>query len=1414
MSATPLDDLREDLVGGQAVVVVGAGVSMAATGGASTASWVGLLNDGVTFCEALLGPSLPPGWAERRRAQVVSGDLEELVGAAEDLTRRLGGPAGGEFGRWLAGSIGKLRVTKPAVLEGLAALRVPLATTNYDGLLEAGTGRSAVTWRQSALFEQVLRGDYDAILHLHGHWQDPESVVLGVRSYEVVVGNTHAEAMRKALASTRTLVFVGCGAGLDDPNFGALRRWLAGVFAGSPHRHYRLCLRQGLAELWREHGLDARIVQVAYGERHEDLAPFLQRLVDPTTTGASASQATSAIWNVSLPPNLHFTGKEDVLAGGVSRAARSGPRAEERKRVSVLFCDLVDFTSRAEHLDVEDVRGLLVPYYQRLRHELERHGGTVEKFIGDAVMALFGAPIAHEDDPERAVRAALAVREAITELDQASPVGNLHIRVGVTTGEALVVVDARPSRGEGMASGDVVNTAARLQVAAPVDGILVDEATWQATSRRIVYREAEPVQAKGKAALVWVWEAVEPIAWHGADVARLGRTPLVGRTRELGMLRGGLERAREEDTPQFVTLVGVPGIGKSRLVWELLQLVETEPQLTTWRQGRCLPYGEGVALGALAEVVKAQAGILETDPAEQATAKLEHAVAALIDDQSEAARVTAHLTPLVGLADAARPVEDRRADTFAAWRHLLEAMAEQRQTVLVFEDLHWADEVFLDFLDYLVEWVADVPLLVVVTARPELLDRRPSWGGGKPNSTIVSLTPLSDVDTARLVDSLLERTPVPDELRTTLATQTGGNPLYAEEYVRMLADRGALRQVGGTQPEQIDELPMPETVEGIIAARLDTLPPEQKALVADAAVLGRVSWLGALAALAGTESILLEEGLHLLERREFLRRERRSAVAGEREYAFRHVLVRDVAYSQLPRAVRAAKHRRAAEWIQRLSPDRAQDRAALVAYHYAAALAFARAAGQATGDLVDRARLALRDAGDHASRVGAHPIAARFYTEALAIWPPDDPERPDLELRAGEACCLGEGTGEDLLASARDGLLARGDRERAAQAEARLGQLAYNRGEERSSHLDRALALVADAPPSHSKAVVLSYVMMHLLVADRNADAIQVAREGLAMARSLGDRDGEVAALGTIGAARVNLGDPGGLADLERCIALCQADGSSSVIPWQSNLAFSYALLGDLRRCFAAREAAWELAEQFGSAVRLRWLEIERVGECYWSGRWDQAVQIADALAPAGEDGAPHYMKAMCHLWRGRIQLARGQLGKAQDDAGRALALARESGDRLNLDPALAFGARVLLAADQTADAGKLLDELLATLGGRLLKPELGVDLAVDLVALGHYTVTLDTVLPSPWLEAARAFVVGDALQAADGYARIGSRPDEAWVRLHAARQLMVAGRSAEAGAQLEPVLAFYREVGASTYLAEATALTPGTRPL
>jgi len=484
------------------------------------------------------------------------------------------------------------------------------------------------------------------------------------------------------------------------------------------------------------------------------------------------------------------------LGCGAPLAAPVSAWREERKRVSVLFCDLVGFTSRSERLDVEDVRGVLAPYYQRLRSELERFGGTVEKFIGDAVMALFGAPVAHEDDPERAVRAALAIRDAMAEFNQHDPDLDLHVRVGVTTGEALVGLDARPVEGEGMASGDVVNTAARLQAGAPVDGILVDETTFRATDRQIAYQPADPVTAKGKTNPVPAWRALGPRASLGVDVDQTPQIALVGRERERDLLTDALARARAEQAPQLVTLIGVPGIGKSRLVWELGELVEADPELITWRQGRCLPYGEGVALWALGEIVKAQAGILDTDPADAATSRLTQAVADLIGDEREAAWVLEHLGVLIGVGGGELG-GDRRAEAFAAWRRFVEALAEQGPAVLVFEDLHWADALLLDFLDHLVDWAADVPLLIVATARPELLSRRPGWGGGKPNSSIVSLAPLSEQDTAQLVATLLGQALLPAELQAALLARAGGNPLYAEEYVRMLADRGFLKRAGG-----------------------------------------------------------------------------------------------------------------------------------------------------------------------------------------------------------------------------------------------------------------------------------------------------------------------------------------------------------------------------------------------------------------------------------------------------------------------------------------------------------------------------------------------------------------------------------------------------------------------------------------
>ncbi|MBA3475637.1 MAG: AAA family ATPase, partial [Actinobacteria bacterium] len=372
--------------------------------------------------------------------------------------------------------------------------------------------------------------------------------------------------------------------------------------------------------------------------------------------------------------------------------------------VTVLFADLVGSTARAEGLDPEDVRAILGPFYARLRSELERFGGTVEKFIGDAVMAVFGAPVAHEDDPERAVRAALAIRDWVLEEQE------LQVRIAVHTGEALVSLGARPVEGEGMVAGDVVNTAARLQSAARVNGILVGEQTYRATERAIEYREHEPVQAKGKPEPIRVWEAVQARSRFGVDLAERSRAQLVGRTQELDLVLAALKRVRTERAPQLVTLVGEPGIGKSRLVAELFAAIGQGGELIAWRQGRSLPYGEGVSYWALGEMLKAQAGILETDSSESTLEKLHEAVYRVLPEPSDASWVERHLRALAGLGGD-EAAGDRRDESFAAWRRFFEALAEQRPLGLVFEDLHWADNGLLDFVDHLVDWASGVPLL-------------------------------------------------------------------------------------------------------------------------------------------------------------------------------------------------------------------------------------------------------------------------------------------------------------------------------------------------------------------------------------------------------------------------------------------------------------------------------------------------------------------------------------------------------------------------------------------------------------------------------------------------------------------------------------------------------------------------------
>jgi DNA-binding SARP family transcriptional activator len=1044
-------------------------------------------------------------------------------------------------------------------------------------------------------------------------------------------------------------------------------------------------------------------------------------------------------------------------------SARGAPAREERRLVTVLFAAVDDGTQSPDGRDPEDVRRVLTRRLGLVRDEVERVGGSVQHVVGATAVALFGAPRAHGDDPERAVRAALAIRDAAT-----GPSG--PARVAVATGEALLVPGEGP--GPPAVAGEVVTVGAGLLEATPLGRVLVTAITARATQRAVAYRPVRLSSPAGRSPPVAL-EALHVRArpWPGPDGGE--RVPLVGRAAELGLLAARFDRARDERTPQLVTLVGDPGIGKSRLVAEFRTLLDRRGDSALWRQGRSLPYGKAMTFWALAEIVKLHAGILETDGAAVAERKLAQAVRAAVPGDREGAWVARHLRPLVG-GDGERPAADSRPeDPLAAWRRFLAGLAARQPLVLVFEDVHWADEALLDLVDSLVERTGPVPLLVIAMARPELLERRPGWGAGRPAATTLPLTPLPQAEAATLVDGLLARRHLPPGSAATLVARVGGNPLFAEEYVRMLADRRAALAgdgpaEGGRGPAGPDPvpLPLPETVHGIIAARLDRLPPEERAVLEDAAVFGRVGWAGAVAAVGGHDRQRLAASLRRLERRELLRRLPRSRVAGQTEYSFGHVLVRDVAYARIPRAQRAEKHRRAAAWIEALAADRTEERAELLAHHYQQALAAARGAGQATRELTTRARAALRAAGDRAASLSAYGAAARSYTAALALSPADDPERPELLFRLGSAHFLQDGDGERLLAQARDALLAAGARSRAAEAEVLLGLLAWRRGRDDRTAMARALTLVRDGPPSRSKAFVLSRGALRFAIEGRVEEAVATGREALAMAERLGLREQAAKAASAIGIARTSRGDAGGLADLERAAAMLERDNSPAAANVLINLAAMRAKLGDLQGCFAAQAAAQLVAERFGSAAELRWLEGERVVERYWTGRWDEALDLADAFVAASQGGDAHYLEPSCRFVRGRIRLARGDLPGALEDSASALAVARRTHDDQILDPALAFRGRVLLEDGRGAEAAALTSELLAGLPGHVLYPEVGVDLAVLLVATGRPAATLDAagIPSSPWLEATRAFVAGDHHAAATLYTRIGSTPEAIFV--------------------------------------------------
>jgi class 3 adenylate cyclase/tetratricopeptide (TPR) repeat protein len=1083
---------------------------------------------------------------------------------------------------------------------------------------------------------------------------------------------------------------------------------------------------------------------------------------------------------------------------GTALAAPAIERREERKTVSVLFADLVSFTSKAEQLDPEDVRALLAPYYERVRADLERFGGTVEKFIGDAVVALFGAPVTHEDDPERAVRAALAIRDWATQPDVA-----MQMRIAVNTGSVLVALGARPGEGEGMASGDVVNTAARLQAAAPINGILVGESTYRATSHVIDYRTADPVIAKGKGEPVPVWEAIEARSRFGSDFAGATRAPLIGRDRDLDMLTGLLARVRAERTTQLVTVTGVPGIGKSRLIAELFRSVDEDPsELVLWRQGRSLSYDEGVTYWALADIVKAHAGILETDSPEEAGQKLHIAVENIGAEPADARWIEDHLRPLAGLGGSAQS-SSTRSEAFTAWSRFFESLAEGSPLVLVFEDLHWADDNLLDFIEHLVDWVSDVPLLVVCSARPEFLERRPSWGGGKRNAVTLSLTPLSEDETARLISSLAEQPVMSFDTQQALIARADGNPLYAEQYVRMLAEHG-----------RAESLPLPETVQGIIAARLDALPADEKALLQSAAVVGKVFWIGALAAIAGADGHRIEAQLHALERKEFIRKVRRSSMAGQAEYTFLHVLVRDVAHEQIPRGQRGDKHLAAAEWIASLG--RTEDNAEMLGHHYESVLELRRATGQTLdARIAEQALRSFRDAGDRAFHLNASSTAARYYQSALELAVAGSVERAWLALSLSRARYVTNEFDPKLIEGAARDFLEHGDLEGAARAEALLGEISWIRGERDRAfeHLGRARDLVAAVKLSPAKAEVIAMTSRFFMLASEYDDAIKFGREALEMAEQLQLDSLRAKALNNIGVSlSANMAGFAGIAELEQSIALARdANAADDICRGEGNLAFLHWTHGQLKEANELWDRAIADAERFGQVGFIRWYKAAQSRK-YEFGDWNGALESVEALLAEIEAGSPFYLAPQCYMIRGYIRLGRDDADGAVADTERALELVRSVKDPQEFFLTIAQGALIFCDSGDAVRAGALASEFLAELTPMKMSGSMDAlpSLAFALVALGRgheFNAVPPPVFDNPWFESASAIAAGDLRQAAEVFAEMGAVSLEARVRLLMAGALLQRGRRSEADIELQRALTFYRSVGATRYIREGEAL-------
>ncbi len=943
-------------------------------------------------------------------------------------------------------------------------------------------------------------------------------------------------------------------------------------------------------------------------------------------------------------PGEKFCG--DCGAALAARAQRKeavqAPQAE-RRLVTVLFADLVGFTAASENRDAEDTRELLSRYFDTARQVIDRYGGTIEKFIGDAVMAVWGAPIAQEDDADRAVRAALELVDAVTELGTDLGAPELRARVGVLTGEAAVTLGAE---GQGMVAGDLVNTASRIQSAADAGTVLVGAATKRASEGAIAYEHAGTRELKGKSEPVELWRAQRVVGLVGTTHSAAVEPPFVGRERDLRLVKELFNGASEDRRAQLVSVIGIGGIGKSRLAWEFEKYIDGLAGLVLWHKGRCLSYGDGVAFWALAEMIRGRAGMLEDEPAETALPKLRAAVELHFEDSDERRFVERRLAHLLGLEGGASGDQE---NLFAAARMFFERVAERGPTVLVFEDIHWADSALLDFVEYLHDWSRDLPLFILALARPELTERRPTWGAGKRNFTSITLEPLA----ADAMETLLTG-PVPglsDELRERILERAEGVPFYAVETVRMLLDRGLLVREDGafTLTGEIDTLEVPETLQALIAARLDGLGADERRIVQNAAVLGRTFTLRGLASVTGSAEEELEPILGSLMRKEVLSLQADPLSPERGQYGFIQDLVKKVAYDTLSKKERKSRHLAAATYLRGLGDD--DEVVEVVASHYLDA--YRAAPDDADAHVVKaEARTMLIRAGERGASLGASAEAQSRFEEATALADDDTRQRAELHERAGIMARMGARVqqADEHFEQAIALFQEVGALHPAARVEARLAEVMWDTGrlETGVERMDRSFELLSQEEPDEDLAALAAQIGRfmffageHETAADRIETALRIAEGRLlpeVFAQALTTKAIMLSANGRI---------QEGMALLRFALdTALEHDKPVSALRASYNLADTFSQLDNYEEAAGVVRDGLVHARRVGSR-QWEWSFLGQLYPLFALGEWDEALEMIaqlpeDHWTEARQAFSPVFpIGSMIHLYRGDHDEAR-----------------------------------------------------------------------------------------------------------------------------------------------------------------------------